>query len=155
MTIKELEKQIKELQDEVKALKNPKKIWTKNWAPGSGKTYYYKDKKGDINSDDFDGWEYDYLVFPTVELCQRYIEYEKAKKEYTYEFTEEEWGNSNIIKWYIFFNYVYNEIQEAAERYYKKAGIIYFKKNEDILKFIDKYEEEIKVFDLGIGGIEY
>lgn len=92
------------------------------------------------------------LIYKTKEEAIRYANYQKAKKEYTYKFSKEEWDNISINKWTIIYTHDYKKLETAVYSYAEICGVLYFKTKEQVQEFIDKYRDEILEYEFGIVG---
>jgi len=87
------------------------------------------------------------VAFKTKQEAQRYADYQKAKQEYSHEFTKEDWKDDKVCKYYIYYN---EQSKIAYERVYKDMSKTYFKTQEQAQKFINKYRAEILEYEFGI-----
>mgnify|MGYP001852058353 CR=1 FL=1 len=147
----EFENKIKELKEEYELEKSGK------WIPDYEEKYYYLSSCfevfEDINSENiFSKKRIKYnKIFETRAEAQEYASYLKAKKEYSYEFSEEEWKNTNIIyKHYIYYDFNDKAFYIGSAEYCGRIGTIYFKTYEKAQAFIDKYKKQILKFEFGI-----
>ena len=88
-------------------------------------------------------------IFKTGEEAKEYADYLKAKKEYSYEFSKEEWENTNICKYYIYYDFDDKAFYIGSAKYCGRIGT-YFKTAEKAQEFIDKYKRQILKFEFGI-----
>ena len=146
----EFENKIKELQEEYELEKSGK------WIPDYGEKYYYLSSYFEVLEDTnfeniFSKGRIKYnKIFETRAEAQEYADYLKARKEYSYEFSKEEWENEKICKYHIFYNFGCEEIFVDCAFRYKTMSTIYFKSKEKAQEFIDKYKKQILKFEFGI-----
>lgn len=88
------------------------------------------------------------VIFETEEAAERYAEYQKAKKEYTYDFSVEEWKDIDMNKYIIC--YQGRELNIDVYSITKICGCNYFKTKERAQEFIDKYKDEILEYEFEI-----
>ena len=154
--IEELRKEFNEKIDELK--KEYKKEKNEKWIPEEGEEYYFIDEELNIgwnwfDNDDTDEAIFKYnKVFKTEEEAQEYADYLKARKEYSYEFSKEEWEETEIKKYFIYYNYEYKRIGLDYYNSFFKMNTIHFKTEEKAQEFLGKYREQILKFEFGIEG---
>ena len=148
---KEFENKIKELQEEYELEKSGK------WIPQYREKYYYLSSCLEIFSDiNFENTltlkerMKHSKVFKTKEEAQEYADYLKARKEYSYEFSREEWESDGIDKYSIYCDYDYNNVMIGLCNTFRNLNQIYFKTEEKAQEFIDKYKKQILKFEFGI-----
>lgn len=147
---KEFNKKIEKIKKEYKEEKSEK------WIPKSGEKYYFVDIDLNVRYstnllDSIDELRFEFIkIFKTEEEAQEYADYLKARKEYSYEFSKEEWENEKICKYHIFYNFGCEEIFVDCAFRYKTMSTIYFKSKEKAQEFIDKYKKQILKFEFGI-----
>lgn len=151
--IKEIENKIEELKQEVVKLKNENKG---RWIPEKNMEYYfvgidnyvtcYRYEKDDLDKRVMEKT----LIFKTEEEAKHYRDYLEALNEATYEFTKEEWNNSEIDKWSIYYNYAYGVISCGLNYNWRNIGQKFFKTEEEAKDFISKWEKEIKEYEFDI-----
>ena len=155
-SIDELESLKKEAESEIAKLKKENQ---KQWIPKYIETYFYYDKDNEVVL--CDNWAdtntdkmrlENKVIFETEKEAERYANYQKAKKDYTYEFTEEEWENEHIGKYYIYCKAMSRKINIDSNWFYRVQGCDYFKSEEKAQEFIDKYGSEILEYEFGIVG---
>ncbi len=151
----EIVKEIKEnAQKEISELKKDKK---EKWRPFWGEFYFYYSKDMNnvyesrfCNSLEDNQRVENGLIYKTKAEAVRYANYQKVKKEYTYEFSKEEWEKAEIAKWAIEYDNTSEDLNIGAYSYMKLLGTLYFKTNEQAQEFIDKYKNEILEYEFGI-----
>lgn len=117
------------------------------FVPEIEQTYWFIEANGDFENyicddDGTDEWLIGHnIVFETEEECEEYKNYLLALDKYSYDFSNEEWGNKNITKHYLFFDYNGMELGAARNRAYK-AHSYYFKTMEDINAFRNAVGDE-------------
>lgn len=90
------------------------------------------------------------VIFKTEEEAQRYADYQEAKREESYDFSKEEWKDSDIEKYYIYYNYIDEQLKISLDYVCKDLNKISFKSKEQAQEFINKYKDEILEFEFGI-----
>ena len=152
--IEELRKEFNEKIEKLKEENEKEKI--RNWIPKEIEVYYYVDETMEIVCCTYHNDKIDnviikyYKIFKTEKEAQEYAKYLKARKEYSYEFSKEEWENEKICKYHIFYNFGCEEIFVDCAFRYKTMSTIYFKSKEKAQAFIDKYKKQILKFEFGI-----
>lgn len=125
-----------------------------NWKPKEGQMLYCVNTYGNLdwlkysNEDVFEYIINNYKIFKTLEEAEEYREYLKIKKEYSTEFTTKEWEDRNITKYYIYFDYISEKLYPGRSCYIKHMNVTYFTE-ENVEKFIEKYEKQILNFEFG------
>ena len=126
------------------------------WIPGKEKLYYYVMERLDIDSYIYHGSRKDKniikysRIFETYDEAQEYADYLKARKEYSYEFSKEEWENENMSKYGIYYDYDVEDIDVEIWGTCRNIGQIFFKTEAQAQAFIDKYKKQILKFEFGI-----
>ena len=126
------------------------------WIPGKEKLYYYVMERLDIGSYIYYGSRKDKniikysRIFETYDEAEEYATYLKARKEYSYEFSREEWESDGIDKYSIYYDYDYNNVMIGLCNTFRNLNQIYFKTEEKAQEFIDKYKKQILKFEFGI-----
>lgn len=147
---KEFNEKINKLEEECKKEKSGK------WIPKFGKNYYYVDSALGCHYSKFVSTVFDNdilkygKIFKTEEEAQEYADYLKARKEYSYEFSKEEWENKEIDKYCIYYDFKSKNFYVDYINYYGRIGTIYFKTYEKAQEFLDRYEKQILKFEFGI-----
>lgn len=141
--IEELEQKLNECQKALAELKESKKegkwkpkegdeIWFRNM---TGKASYLYYQEGiDIKSN---------LAFPTKEECERYWHFMDTVKEKSYEFSEEEWEDTDITKWRIDYDFDVKTFRANDNYAICVFDAIYFKTEEDAQYIIDNFKDEL------------
>lgn len=163
--LKEKERILKNIENKNKRLEvieqELKELENKKWKPKDGERYYVIDITG-VVSDRFNNFitvtDSAFAIgncFKTEEEAEFEVERLKVLeelKEFSYEFSDEEWKNANIDKYYIYYNY-YDSFIEIEVDYCWKHDVIYFKTQEDVQKAIDKIgEERLKKYYFKVGN---
>lgn len=144
--IKELEQKVKELQEEISKIKNEETPI--KWEPKRGEKYCFLADCGSSClctwlDDERDDWRYNNLkLFKTIEECEQYRKFIEDVNKYKWEFTEEEWKNSND-KYFIYHDYDSDALETCCDVSERTMGCVYFKTEEDAQYIIDNYKEEI------------
>ena len=146
MTIEELEKQLNECQKALAELKESKKEG--KWKPKDGEEYWFRNTDTDIvnyyNKTSYDEWRINNIpVFQTYDECERYWHFMDTVKEKSYEFSKEEWEDTNIKKHFIAYDNLEKEFHTNSVGYMKELGMIYFRTREDAQYIIDNFKEEL------------
>ena len=153
---KKIEELRKEFNEKIEELKREYKGKNEKWIPKEGETYYFLDEELYFDWKCFDNDDTDEAIlkyskiFKTEEEAQEYADYLKARKEYSYEFSKEEWEDASILKHVIYLDTINQDIfiESTSIQYYMNS--IYFKTREDAEKFINKYKKQILKFEFGI-----
>ena len=133
----------------------PKTVWDLE----VGDKYFYIDSVGGFPNMTWNNDEYDVLrrnqgnVFLTLEEAQ----FEKKRREvyaqvkrYAHEFSDEEWYDSNIEKYYPYYKYNEYSISKWFNRYTRHSGL-YFQTEADIdIAIAAVGEEDFKKYYLGV-----
>lgn len=147
---KEFDNKIDQLKKEYQREKNGK------WIPNYGEEYFFLNARLQIYNDNNYEYEEDKnaikynKVFKTYEEAQEYADYLKARKEYSYEFSKEEWENIEINKYTLYYNYEHKKIYITSFSCCRDNNRIYFKSREETQAFIDKYRKQILKFEFDI-----
>ena len=150
----DIKEEIKELKDKIIELETEIKN-ERNWKPRYNEEYWIVDL--DTMATDrlrWDNDEYDKLrygngvIFGTEEKAREYLEYLEEKKEYMNTFTEKEWEDSTIKKWYYMYDYAIKKFFIDYQQIHRE-NIPYFEEKEEVEDFINKYEWQIK-HELGV-----
>lgn len=148
MTKEEILKQLEELKKQVENIKMQENDGL--WKPNMGEKFYYIlfplmiVQSTYWNNDSDDNNLYDYkLVFKTEEQAKEYLEYLKAKEKAMNEFSNEEWNNRNIEKWYYIYDYNYDYLGNTAT-FSCRTNIPYFRTQKQCQEFKNKYMWAIK-----------
>ena len=125
------------------------------WIPNECEIYYFVDLDYmEVDCCRWNNGEIDNIrlnhktIFETRKEADEYLEYLQEKEKYMNTFTEEEWENNNIDKWYYIYCYENKTIVPAYKICYK-ANTSYFRTREEVEQFINKYEWQIK-YELGV-----
>ena len=152
--IEDLRKEFNEKIDKLK--KEYKKEKSSKWIPGKEKLYYYVMERLDIDSYIYHGSRKDKniikysRIFETYDEAEEYAAYLKARKEYSYEFSKEEWENESICKYYIYYDFYNNNFLVSWDRNLRRVGVIYFKAEAQAREFLNKYKKQILKFEFDI-----
>ena len=147
---KEFNEKIDKLKKEYKKEKNGK------WIPQLGEDFYYLSSGLYVLWASFQNIEADRKIlkynkiFKTKEEAREYADYLKARKEYSYEFSKEEWEDTNIYKHYIYYDFDDKVFYIDSAKYCGRIGTTCFKIYEKAQEFIDKYKKQILKFEFGI-----
>ena len=147
---KEFNEKINKLEEECKKEKSGK------WIPKDGEIYYYLSIDFSVSScvnllDSIDRTRFKFSkIFKTKEEAREYAGYLKARKEYSYEFSKEEWENDGIDKCCISYDYEDSKMRIITYNSYRYQNQIYFKTQTQAQEFIDKYKKQILKFEFDI-----
>ena len=147
---KEFNEKIDKLKEEYKGEKSSK------WIPKSGEIYYFVNIDLSVSYstnllDSIDELRFEFIkIFKTKEQAQEYADYLKARKEYSYEFSKEEWENENMSKYGIYYDYDVEDIDVEIWGTCRNIGQIFFKTEAQAQAFIDKYKKQILKFEFDI-----
>ena len=147
---KEFDNKIDQLKKEYQREKNGK------WIPNYGEDYYFLDAQLFVNKYCRKRNVYNAIilkyskVFKTAREAAEYSEYLKARKKYSYEFSKEEWADTHISKYYIYYDYCGNFLSYDLAKSFRYINQVYFKSIEDAKEFIDKYKKQILKFEFDI-----
>ena len=140
--------EMNECKKELAELKESKKEG--KWKPQIGEEYWFRDGCGNMEFFHYDAdhggdrWRIDNLpIFPTKEACERYWRFMDTVKEKSYSFSKEEWGNHNIRKYTIYYDFNRKEFGVDRSIDIKYLGEIYFKNEADAKYIIDNFKEEL------------
>lgn len=153
---KKIEELRKEFNEKIDELKREYKEKNEKWIPEEGEEYYFIDEELNVGWNWFDNDDTDEVifkynkVFKTEEEAQEYADYLKARKEYSYEFSKEEWEETEIKKYFIYYNYESKRIGVDYYNSFFEMNTIHFKTEEEVQAFIDKYRKQILKFEFGI-----
>ena len=149
MTIQEIEQKLNECQKALAELKESKKEKCGKWKPKIDEKYWYVDYCGDVDcafwqDDSIDIWRYNHMqIFATHEECERYWHFMDTVKEKSYEFSKEEWLGYGIRKYFIYYDYRFEQVKVGDEYATKDFNKPYFKTEEDAQYIIDNFKEEL------------
>ena len=150
--IKEIEEEIKKLELEVEELKKKKEG---KWKPRYGEKYFFINIRGAVDCYNNDNNTIDdYVInntkiFKTSVDAAEYRKYITAKKEYSTDFTKEEWENRNITKYYLYFYCIGKKLNASLANICKNMNTTYFTE-ENVEEFMKKYEKQILKYEFGI-----
>lgn len=153
--IEELRKEFNEKIEKLKEENEKEKI--RNWIPKEIEVYYYVDETMEIVCCTYHNDKIDneiikyYKIFKTKEEAQEYADYLKARKEYSYEFSKEEWKDDGIDKCCISYDYEDSKMRIITYNSYRYQNQIYFKTQEKAQEFIENYKKQILKFEFDIG----
>jgi hypothetical protein len=139
--------EVKDMQKELAELKESKKEG--KWKPAMSENYWFRNDYGDVDfcqwcDTDIDNWRYNNLpTFKTEEQCSKYWHFMDTVKEKSYEFTELEWKNDELFKFWIDCDCTTNTFHVLRAFVAKGVGTIYFKSPEDAQYIIDNFKDEL------------
>lgn len=133
----------------------PKTVWDLK----DGDVYFYIDLMGYVCHVNWDNGQYDNVTrnLGNAFLTLEEAEFEKKRREvyatvklYAYEFSDDEWNNFNMYKYYPFYDYTYCCIATNSNNIHRDSKL-YFKSEKDIEKAIEAVGEEyFKKYYLGV-----
>lgn len=157
MNKQEILNEIEKMENKLADFKQELNKTEEEWIPEYNEEYYFYNKdKEEIHSEYWTNRFIDNrrlknkVIFKTEAEAQRYADYQKAKEKYSYEFSNEEWEDINLNKYFIFYDNEIKEIDVSNNNYWKCLGLIYFETRYKAQEFIDKYKDEILEFEFGI-----
>lgn len=119
------------------------------FVPKEGELYWFIDSYGDVCSEfECDEWFINHHpVFRTEEEAEEYKRYLEVLDKYKHEFTDEEWKNRDINKWYMHYFASSDELSKSYAYKFNLPNCTYFKTQEDVESFIEEAgEENVKKF---------
>lgn len=121
------------------------------WKPTVGEKYWFKNDIGKVSHSTYmcsvdECRANNVLLFKTEEECERYWRFMDTVKEKSYSFSKEEWGNHNIRKYTIYYDFNRKEFGVDRSIDIKYLGEIYFKTEEDCQYIIDNFKDELMKF---------
>lgn len=144
--INKLNEEIDNLNIEIEELKKSKE----KWIPEKGEKYYIVYLDGTVTffyfrNDDVDKAIIKHnKIFQTREECEEYKRFLSELNNYSTEFTDEEWKNNELLKYYISFSYYEKKVLVSSTCCIRYDVPVFTEKN--IYEFIDKYKKQIKKF---------
>lgn len=153
---KKIEELRKEFNEKIDELKREYKGKNEKWIPEEGEEYYFIDEELNVGWNWFDNDDTDEAIFKnnkifkTEEEAQEYADYLKARKEYSYEFSKEEWEDSGIQKYFIYYNHTCNVLGITANNIWFPMNGIHFKSRGKAEEFINDYKKYILKFEFNI-----
>lgn len=157
MNNQEILNEIEKMENKLAKFKQELNKTKEEWIPKGNDGYWFYDK--DEEEIDTEYWEDTYIdktrlknkvIFKTEAEAQRYTNYQKAKEEYSYKFSKEEWEDVETIKYFLYYSYLDKIIKIDETRMAQVMGTIHFKTKDKAQEFIDKYKDEILEFEFGI-----
>lgn len=154
----------KQIENEQKAIeeidKELKRLDSKKWKPKIDEKYFYVDYKADFFSTQNNNFNIDKRMlsignyFKTEEGAEFEVERLKVLeelKEFSYEFSDEEWKNKAITKYLLSYDFFNNNIL-IIYWCMVKYNTLYFKTDEDAEKAIEKIgEDRLKKYYFKVG----
>lgn len=125
---------------------------TGKFVPKEGEKYWYVNPYGVAVSTIYDCGANRWLikhhpVFRTEEEAEEYKDYLDLLDKYKYEFSDEEWKDENIKKWFLCYFIDSDKLSECYTYMFKHPNCTYFKTQEDVEAFIKEAgEENVKKF---------
>lgn len=123
------------------------------YIPKYGELYWYIDDNGFTNvhtyeNDMTDQWIINhFIVFRTEEEAEEYKRYLDVLDEYKYKFSNDEWKDDDIEKWYLIYDYFREDLNIDCNTFTRRPSHAYFKSKEDAEDFIKEAGiENIKKF---------
>ena len=154
---KKIEELRKEFNEKIEELKREyKKEKSRNWIPKEKEEFFCLDESLGVIRHNFYNTPLQNMIikhnriFEMYDEAQEYADYLKARKEYSYEFSKEEWENENMSKYGIYYDYDVEDIDVEIWGTCRNIGQIFFKTEAQAQAFIDKYKKQILKFEFGI-----
>lgn len=154
---KKIEEVRKEFDEKIEKLKEEYEIKERvKMTLREGEEFYYLNGALVVVYSNFSNTPFDNMlikynrIFKTAEQAHDYANYLKARKEYSYEFSKEEWEDKEIDKYYIYYDYRYKKIGIGIYIYFNDMNTIYFKSREEAEEFIENYKKQILKFEFDI-----
>lgn len=129
---------------------NPKKG---KYVPKVEEKYWYVSSNGEVDwygftNDEIDEYLLNYQpVFRTEDEAVEYKHYLEILDKYKYEFSDEEWLNSDILKWFVYYIHYNKLLNVSCNNVSKYPLTAYFKSEEDAEDFIEEAgKDNIKKF---------
>lgn len=126
---------------------------TGKFVPKEGESYWYVRSNGNVDYYRFANDKIDeYLlnhqpVFKTEEEAYEYKDYLELLDKYKYNFSDEEWLNGDILKWFVYYTHYNKFLDVGCNNVSKYPLTAYFKSEEDADNFIEEVgEENVKKF---------
>ena len=121
------------------------------WKPAVGEEYWFKNDIGKVSHTTYmcsvDECRANSVpLFKTQEQCTRYWHFMDIVKEKSYEFSDLDWRDDDIVKWVIEYDYLCKQLRVGDHRYIKHFGLIYFKTEEDAQYIINNFKDELMEF---------
>ena len=122
------------------------------WKPTYGDNYWFRNVSGSFEvsnweDDDIDAGRYKNIpLFITEEECKRYWHFMDTVKEKSYEFSDLDWRDDDIVKWVVEYDYLAKQLRVGDHHYIKHFGLVYFKDREDAQYIIDNFKEELMTY---------
>ena len=122
------------------------------FVPKDGELYWYVGLYGKtintIYDRGTDSWFINHHpVFRTDEEAKEYKLYLEILDKYKYEFTDEEWKDENIKKWFLCYFTDSDKLSECDTYMVKHPNCTFFKSKEDAKAFVEEAgEENVKKF---------
>lgn len=141
------ERRLKRLEEIDKLLEE---LDNKRWKPKYSERYFTICADGQVELDRNTGTVYDEVAFSignyfkTEEEAEFEVERLKVLeelKEFSYEFSDEDWKDNDIVKFSMYYDYDYSKISIRNNTAWKYDSI-YYKTEEDVQKAIYKIGEE-------------
>ena len=126
---------------------------TGKFIPKDGELYWYVDSCGYVSSEfDYDEWLVNHIpVFAKQKEAEEYKDYLELLDKYKYEFSNDEWKDDDIEKWYLIYDYFREDLNIDCNTFTRRPSHAYFKSKEDAEAFInDVGEANIKRFMFGV-----
>lgn len=150
--VNNIEKELEDIKKEIKESKEE----NKKWMPKIDEIYWYVDI--DVMEVDWCYYRNDNTdnirlnqnrIFKTEKEAEEYLEYLMEKEKYINTFTDEEWRDDNICKYYILYSYYLRKLEISDNFIYREVNKACFRTEEEAQDFINKYEKQI-LHEIGI-----
>ena len=132
-----------------KELKESKKEG--KWKPQIGEEYWFKNDIGKVSHSTYmcsvdECRANNVLLFKTEEECERYWRFMDTVKEKSYSFSDLEWRDDGIGKYYIYYDFEDDSFHISYTCTTKCLGEPYFRTEEDAKYIIDNFKDELMDF---------
>ena len=157
---KEFNNKIDQLKEDYKneLKEKDKKEKSEKWIPKLDEDFYYLDSELNTFCTFFEDTDGDRKllkyskIFKTQKEAKEYADYLKARHEYSYEFSKEEWEDYKIEKYLMYYNYQSKKFRILCCSNCRDINAIYFKTRKKAQEFIENYKKQILKFEFGIEG---
>lgn len=151
LKLEELEVTMGDIKKEIEKLKeNMLKENKEKWIPVIGEKFYYVDSNGhEIETTNYNTLSDNFIlknskVFNTKKQAEEYKRFLSELNNYSTEFTDEEWKNNELLKYYISYSYYEKKVLVSSSCCMRNDVPVFTEKN--IYEFIDKYKKQIKKY---------
>jgi len=121
------------------------------WKPDLGEIYWFVDLDiMKVINANWSNHKYDNIrlqhkvIFKTEKEAEEYLEYLQAKEKAMNEFSNAEWEDEDINKYYIYYDCEDNFFRADYSYYCRRINEMYFRTKESAQEFINKYEKYLR-----------